>query len=203
MFSATGLPPGLRISPAGLISGVPADQSADTYLVRAQISDGKLKASAVFEWTVVDTSCRMNGGGHVSDAATEHHFSLNITERKSGADHGRVEFWIREADTAKKKGKETHRFDAATITDAVFSNDPRFKPGKQPQPTIDSVTFSGKGSWDGKPGYVFQAFATDEGEPGAGRDTFRIAIRDPLGAVVGSATGTLAGGNIQSLRLRH
>ena len=204
-FGATGLPAGLHVSPAGLVSGTPSDQSAGSYAVTVKATDGKLTATQAYTWTVVDMSGRMNGDGQVASSGLEHHFTFKVTERKDGADHGRVEFWIRDPDTAKKKGKELNRFDAATITAVTFSDDPGFKPGKKPLPTIDSVSFGGVGEWNGKRGYTFQAHASDQGEPGAGRDTFAITIRDPKGATVATVSGTLAGGNIQSLRLagRH
>ena len=200
-FSATGLPPGLRISTTGLISGTPNDRTARVYWVTASISDGRLTTRQSFRWTVIDMSGRMAGGGEVAAGGLEHRFTFTVTERRNGADCGHVEFWISEPDTWRKPGKKLSRFDASTITAVTFSDDPDFKPGRRGLPAIDTVTFRGSGKWNGKAGYTFEAHATDEGEPGAGKDTFAITIRNAQRVVVATVSGTLAGGNIQSLRL--
>ena len=88
----------------------------------------------------------------------------------------------------------------------TFSDDPGFNPGrgwKGPSPTVDSVTFTGTGLWNGKPGYTFEAQGADRGEPGRGRDTFSMVVRDAKGAIVVNAGGTLSAGNIQSSRIRR
>lgn len=64
------------------------------------------------------------------------------------------------------------------------------------------MTFSGTGHWNGNPGYTFTVRAMDAGEPGR-RDAITITIMDPSGTIVSTVTGTLAGGNIQSQRLRR
>jgi hypothetical protein len=200
-YSATGLPPGLHLSPAGVMNGTPTDQSAGRYAVTVNVSDGTLSAAQSFTWTVIDMSGRMIGDGEVGSGGLEDRFTFIVTERRNGADYGHVEVWIREPDTPRKPGRELDRLDASTITAVTFSNDPGFKPGRQTLPTVDTVAFSGSGAWNGRAGYTFAARATDQGEPGAG-DTFAIAIRDPRGTVVASISGTLAAGNIQSLRLQ-
>jgi hypothetical protein len=43
----------------------------------------------------------------------------------------------------------------------------------------------------------------DAGEPGRGRDTFAITIRDAARRVVATLEGTIEAGNIQSLRMRR
>jgi len=74
----------------------------------------------------------------------------------------------------------------ARVSDASFAN--------------NSVTFAGSGFWNGRPGYSFEATATDQGEPGRGHDTFTVVVRAPNGTVVASTGGVLTTGNIQSLR---
>ena len=59
--------------------------------------------------------------------------------------------------------------------------------------------FSGAGSWNGKSGYTFEARAGDRGEPGRGRDTFALVIKDSRGAVVLNVSGTLDDGNIEAI----
>jgi hypothetical protein len=68
---------------------------------------------------------------------------------------------------------------------------------------VDTVTFSGTGLWNRRPGYTFDARATDAGEPGRGRDVFAITVRDAGGHVVASVNATISSGNVESLRIRH
>jgi hypothetical protein len=68
---------------------------------------------------------------------------------------------------------------------------------------VDTVEFVGAGQWNGAPGYTFEVRASDAGEPGPNRDTFAITIKDPKGVIVITASGALAGGNIQSQRVRR
>jgi hypothetical protein len=50
-FTATGLPPGVKISAGGLITGAPS--TAGTHQVTVHASDGKgLSGSVLFSWTV-------------------------------------------------------------------------------------------------------------------------------------------------------
>jgi hypothetical protein len=74
--------------------------------------------------------------------------------------------------------------------------------GRQ-QPTVDTVAFDGTGRWNGHSGYTFDATATDAGEPGHGRDSFTITIRDASGQIVESVSGVLVSGNVQSNRVRR
>src|SRR5262249_18784299 len=53
-FSAAGLPPGLTISPSGVIAG--AGTGAGTFSVEARVSDGTLAASTTFTWTITSTA---------------------------------------------------------------------------------------------------------------------------------------------------
>ena len=201
-FSAKGLPPGLHITPAGLISGMPAEHAAGVYAVTVRVSHGVLTATQSFRWTVIDMSGRMTGQGHVAGSWPEHSFAFTVTERRKGTDYGHIDFWIRDADPSRKNVRALNRLDASSITAVTFSDDPGFKPGRQALPTSDTVAFSGSGRWNGRVGYTFEATATDQGEPGAGRDTFAITIRDGLGTIVATVNGTLAEGNIKSGRLR-
>jgi uncharacterized protein len=59
-----------------------------------------------------------------------------------------------------------------------------------------AVQFSGAGWWNGSPGFTFVAESQDNGEPGAGLDTFSVTVRNPQGDVVLQATGVLSTGNV-------
>jgi len=86
------------------------------------------------------------------------------------------------------------------VDDVVFSNDPGFGPGRRPRSGVDTVRFSGTGRWNGRRGYTFDAVATDRGEPGRGRDTFSVTIRNGSGAVVAAFDGTVVAGNVQAVK---
>jgi hypothetical protein len=64
----------------------------------------------------------------------------------------------------------------------------------------DSVQFGGSGWWNGRAGYTFVAQAADNGEPGAGRDSFTVTVRNPQGAIVLQVGGVLSAGNLQKLQ---
>jgi hypothetical protein len=51
-FGATGLPAGLTISPAGVVSGSPTSPAVGTHTVQVNATDGELSSSASFTWTV-------------------------------------------------------------------------------------------------------------------------------------------------------
>jgi len=61
-----------------------------------------------------------------------------------------------------------------------------------------TVTATGIGTWNGKAGYSFELKATDQGEPGADRDRFKIVIRDAQGNRVASVSEKIDSGNNQS-----
>jgi hypothetical protein len=98
------------------------------------------------------------------------------------------------------------RFEAIGVDDVVFSNDPDFSPSRRGPCAgrlVDSVTFTGRGEWNGKSGYTFEATATDQGEPGKAHDTFSFIVRDGKGSVVANVGGVLGGGNVESSRSRR
>jgi len=89
------------------------------------------------------------------------------------------------------------RLEGGPYKDAVrFSNDDDFNPGSGLK--VDTVTATGIGTWNGKAGYTFELKATDQGEPGADRDRFKIVIRDAQGNRVASVSEKIDSGNNQS-----
>jgi YVTN family beta-propeller protein len=166
-------------------------------------------ATASTTVTVVETPGRMHGEGHLDADGKRYHFEFSVRDRTNGQEGGRLHFRVREHRPGRERdeqdedrGHPGRRFVSTTIAPVIFSDTPGITPGRRPQPTMDTVEFAGTGRWDGKAGYTFTARATDTGEPGRGRDTFAITIKDSHGAVVATVAGTLSGGNIQSLRLR-
>jgi hypothetical protein len=169
----------------------------------------------------------MFGAGHIARGNQHQHFVFRVSQRNE-RDWGRLEYWVNDSrrcssgdhgydhdrnhngsrddhyDGDRNRRNPPNRFQATSITEVVFSDDPDFSPRRRPggkPPTVDSVTFKGTGRWNGRAGYTFEAEATDQGEPGRGRDTFALTVRDAKGAVVTTVTGTLSAGNIQSTRL--
>jgi predicted outer membrane repeat protein len=55
-FTATGLPTGLSISSAGVISGTIDPRAAGTYSVVVSVTDGAVVGNTQFTWTVADTT---------------------------------------------------------------------------------------------------------------------------------------------------
>jgi cellulase/cellobiase CelA1 len=83
-FSATGLPPGLAISSAGLISGTPSTAGGFNVTVTATDSTGA-SGSAAFTWTISGGST--GGGVHVDYARTAEWgggFTANVTITNNG-----------------------------------------------------------------------------------------------------------------------
>lgn len=157
-------------------------------------------ATAAFTVRVDLAEGRMRGKGSVRAGAKndQFEFDVDVAARQRGRSNGddlRISY---ELDGPRKK---RDRFDATAITSIVFTDDPSFGPGRTPTPTIDTVTFAGRGKFNGVEGFTFEVQASDRGEPGKGRDTFTLIVRDGGGAVVMTESGVLDSGNIQSLRL--
>jgi hypothetical protein len=168
---------------------------------------------------------RMHGNGYIADNRTHHHFVFRVAQR-GGQEYGRLDYWVIEPrvhargdddysddrngqhdrEYGRERGRVAGRFEATAITSVLFSDDPDFGPRRRLHaagPSADSVTFAGRGRWNGRSGYTFEATATDQGEPGRGRDTFALKVIDAQGKVVASVDGVLGGGKVQSTRLRR
>ncbi len=166
------------------------------------------------------TDGRMVGAGIVSQAGMHGHF-LFRTAQVNSQDYGRFHFWSNDprrcasddefdrtsglpgasdADSWRIHRNPVNHFEATSVV-VVFSDAPGFQPASGPLPAVDTVRLSGTGRWNGRPGYRFEATATDRGEPGRRRDTFALVIRDARGNVVANVSGLLDAGNIQSTRL--
>lgn len=149
------------------------------------------------------TPGRMRGEGFVRDDDTRYAFEFFAREDASGQDRAALTLRVN-AEGRRRRGKpRDDRFVTRSVTAIVFSDDPTITPGRPRRPQVDTVVFSGTGEWNGAPGYTYEVRAQDAGEPGRHRESIRMVIRSPQGAVVVSFDDALDGGNIQSLRLRH
>lgn len=162
----------------------------------------------------------MFGVGHLITRKTHQHFKF-LAARRSNHEIGRLEFWESKTDLCRDddaaEGRrvdeggpfgQDHKgsasaFEMTSTTSIVFSDDPRFTPAgahhREMSPRVDTLVMSGTGRWNGRAGFRFEMRATDQGEPGSGRDTFSLIVSDAHGTVVVSVGGTLDGGNIQAI----
>ncbi len=101
--------------------------------------------------------------------------------------------------TGRSDGGAPFLFAATRIAAVAFFNDPSSLPGVYPASGVDTTRVAGAGVWNGRAGYTFELVATDRGEPGRGRDAVSLTVRDASGAPVLYVTGTIDGGNVDSL----
>jgi hypothetical protein len=151
-----------------------------------------------FQVTITEpaTPSQMDGEGRIESASRQHEFSIHARERATGAEAGELRYTLRGA----QNGRED-RFLSTVVTTVSFYDLPAGQPGRRPRAQVDTVVFTGVGTWNGRAGYTFVAQASDVGEPGRGRDTFSLTISDASGKIVASVAGTLTGGNLQSNRV--
>jgi hypothetical protein len=140
---------------------------------------------------------RMHGSGFIIEDGVRHGFQFDVRESASAGERGSFQLTV---DRDGKPKPRNDRFTSRTIGSVIFSDDTSVRPGGRAP--ADTVLFNGVGEWNGEAGYAFEVSARDEGEP-ARRESIRLAITSPAGVVVARADGTLAGGNIQSTRMKE
>ena len=194
---------------APFVSGTPVTAEGSHSLVIIAADTAGNQSSVTVHFTMVRADGAMHGLGHIDEANRHHHFVFRVSQLR-GADDGRFEYWTNDPrqchaddDDERNHCRTPDRFEATAVTDVVFTDDPAFTAGRGRQPDVDSVSFAGVGRWNGRSGYTFEVQATDRGEPGRGRDTLALAIRDAGGTIVASVSGTIDGGNIQSTRVNR
>ena len=145
----------------------------------------------------------MQGAGFVRDDDARYQFDFFARENVHGHERARLSLRI-DADGRRKRGRtRDDHFTSRTVSSITFSNDPTIRPGHSRRDQVDTVTFSGAGDWNGRPGYTYDAWAQDAGEPGRHRESIRVIVRNPAGLIVAQFAGDLDGDNIQSRRIRH
>jgi hypothetical protein len=131
----------------------------------------------------------MSGYGVVGATGQHAWFMFDVRESRAAVERGWVVLQVKD-----RYGRD--RYCAVQIHDVRFSNAPGYAPGRRAGSGVDTVTFSGVGTYNGRRGHRFEITATDRGEPGAGLDTFSVVITK--GTAVESISGVLRQGNIQS-----
>jgi len=199
--SASDLVDGTRTVTCAPASGSTFAIGTTTVACSASDTHGNQKTgSFTVTVTAADVAGRMVGAGTIQSGAVRHDFDFFVQERATGADAGAIRYEIR---TSRPGKDQNDRFDSARITAVSFFNVPGVSPGAAPPSGVDTVMFAGTGLWNGRPGYTFEAVATDGGEPGRGHDSFAITVRDASGQIVASVNAPISNGNIQSLRINH
>src|SRR5262245_50188794 len=220
-YKTVGLGPGNPASNGGQATiglrntGAPASQEQIAWSYRVPV----IGNSTALLFSVSDSTSSsglISGGVFIGSGSQHHHFVFRVSQRQ-GSDYGRLEYWVNESsrcapsdhaiggvglgardnDYGQNHGAPD-RFQASSFSQIVFASDP---PVDGSKPT-DTATFGGTGLWNGQPGYTFEGQASDQAEPGRGRDTFALIVRDPQGSIVANVNGVLTGGNIQSNRVK-
>jgi hypothetical protein len=124
----------------------------------------------------VSESGRMTGGGRIAGSVTSHGMNLSCDPQD------------RRSQLQVNWGK--NRFHMTELTGAFCSDAGGIEPG-QPLAQFDTITGTGTGRYNNKPGSVTFTF-TDAGEPGKS-DTATIEVKDENGTVVLSVTGLVQG----------
>lgn len=180
------------------VSCVPASGSTfpiGTTAVECTALDGAGNlGSANFSVTVTrPIPGRLHGGGTVYVDSKRMAFTFDVGESANFVERG----WL---SVLAMEGAGRPRPFTGQVHEVSFSDAADYAAGSSAPSGVDTVTFSGFGSWNGLPGYRFLVTASDRGEPGVDVDTFSLVVTSPAGIVVESISGALRGGNIQSLR---
>jgi hypothetical protein len=113
-------------------------------------------------------------------------------ERESSGDKAQFGFVAgHEDDMSTTKGHTTYTDNLAGVK--VLSTDVTSY-------SIDALsqrTFGGHATYNGAPGYIYQAIVQDNAERGMGLDTFSISVFDPSSLLVYANSGTISAGIIQ------
>jgi hypothetical protein len=135
----------------------------------------------------------VSGAGSVESAGQRVSFNFDVRESSNYTERGSVTLTVHDG-----QGRPD-RYLAANVYDVRFSNASAYTPGQLPRSGVDTVVFSGYGTWNGQSGHRFEITASDRGETGVGVDTFAVKVLSPTGELL-EVSGTLRDGNIQSHR---
>jgi uncharacterized repeat protein (TIGR01451 family) len=129
-----------------------------------------------------DTKGRMTGGGTFGRERVHHGFTLNCDPQR-GSNNLQVTWG------------SGNKFHLEGLASAACFDDPRIGP-RRPSASFDTYRGTGVGRYNGARATAEWTF-TDAGEPGT-RDTATIVIRNAVGRIVLSASGSISNGNHQA-----
>lgn len=127
---------------------------------------------------------RMTGGGKIGTTGVTHGFVLHCALSRT-------------PNNLEVNWGSGNKFHLASLASASCTEG---TPPNEGQPVAGFNTYvgSGTGSFNGAPGATANWTFTDHGEPGTGKDTAEIHIKDNTNTSVLDVTGTLSGGNQQA-----
>lgn len=126
--------------------------------------------------TMTEAAAKVTGGGWISIAVGRTSFGFNAIPQADGSWKGQLQIRMR-------GGKD--RYHAKSVSSLTA--------------TGSSATWSGTGSWNGTPGYLYSVSVVDQGSSGSKKgDTIAITITAPGGGIEFTTGGAqaLKGGNI-------
>jgi hypothetical protein len=135
---------------------------------------------AVARFTYSEAPGAILGIGQISDSSSRVTFTFFAQQTAAGEELG----WL--TLIASRPRALPNTLVATSLASVVFAG--------------SAVQFSGTGWWNGSPGFTFVAESADNGEPGVGRDTFSVTVRNPQGGLVFQLTGVLSAGNVDALQ---
>jgi hypothetical protein len=203
-FVAGDTPASLDARPSTRTDAGPASPVGSYPIVVSGAASSNYTIEHVDGTLTVSPEGQMLGAGMVEAAGGTVHFVFGVRDTVKIQERGYIALSFERPDPLAGRWGRPRKdsFISYRLTSVTFSDDPAFKPGparaRRP-PQVDSVSFAGTGYWNGMPA-TFEASASDQGEPGATRDTFSITIRVG-GTVVAQVGGVLDSGNVQSSRL--
>ena len=176
-------------------SGTLFPNGATTVSCTAADSVGNTATASFVVTVVAPSTAGLVAGASTQGTGTAATQVILTAARTSGGDAGAAVLAL------GRIGGRATLFLATHVTSVAFFNDPASLPGVYPASGVDTVRVTGRGLLNGASGYTFELVAVDRGEPGRRRDDVTLVVRNASGVVVMQTTGTIDGGNVDSLRI--
>ena len=174
-------------------SGTLFPNGATTVSCTAADSVGNTATASFVVTVVAPTTAGLVAGASTQGTGPAATQVIVTAARTSGGDAGAAVLAL------GRIGGRAALFLATHVTSVAFFNDPASLPGAYPASGVDTVRVTGRGLLNGASGYTFELVAVDRGEPGRRRDDVTLVVRNASGVVVMQTTGTIDGGNVDSL----
>ncbi len=174
-------------------SGTLFPNGATTVSCTAADSVGNTATASFVVTVVAPSTAGLVAGASTQGTGTAATQVILTAARTSGGDAGAAVLAL------GRIGGRATLFLATHVTSVAFFNDPASLPGVYPASGVDTVRVTGRGLLNGASGCTFELVAVDRGEPGRRRDDVTLVVRNASGVVVLQTTGTIDGGNVDSL----